>query len=178
MRAQKALLPFKDGTWIERQVADWFQAGGQELIAVCSAPVMNHMQSLTMDSKSTFILQEDPKSSMADSLRLGFQKAGRQGLFILPVDVPLPKPSDLLAMEASMSSNCDVVVPRNGGHPVLITSRLLERLRESTLTWRLDEELIACKKSGRMGRCDGDFSHSALNLNTPQDWDAWKRTKL
>jgi molybdenum cofactor cytidylyltransferase len=174
----KALLPTRDGSWLQSQLASWFQAGGKQAIAVCSPEVYAHKSWETLLPACDFLLQADSESQMCDSLKLGFAavKSGKS-VFILPVDVPAPIPSDWLAMESCVRASYDVVVPRQGGHPILLSHTLIKKLCATKESWRLDEELKKRADRKALVRCAGDFEFAEMNMNTPQDWDAWLKIR-
>src|SRR5436190_13015622 len=121
----KPLLPFGDKTVIESCLETYLSFGINSVVVVLGQR-RNEIQSVLKHLPIQFATNPDPKSEMADSIRLGMEliPADHQAVCISPADYPAV-PSSVLAQLAHewQRSDQSILIPENngrGGHPVLI----------------------------------------------------------
>lgn len=119
----------------------------------------------------------DAAEGMAASIRSGAEHAQAQGadaLMILLADLPEIEPDDLRRMmRAFEGSNVLRACDESGtpGHPVLFPARLFSAL----LTVTGDTGARAVLAQERVVLLPLSGSRATTDLDTPEDWDAWRK---
>jgi CTP:molybdopterin cytidylyltransferase MocA len=188
MPVPKGLVDAFGRPWLERQLERIGECGGARAIIVLGHALELHAVAMpwiekAIDGPIAFaglwaevVVNLAPDRGTFSSLQVGVARAGRDGAFVLPIDVPCPGTDVWQSLEAHRTPNVDACVPMvdgRGGHPVLCAPALLNEV--STLDARAPEArldlLIAARaQQGRVARVAVSDPRARLNLNTPADW--------
>jgi molybdenum cofactor cytidylyltransferase len=176
MGTDKALLEFHGKTWIEHQALQIKQSECVERLILVDQPGKSFLYDRLMTHVAPLGFQVHlaenklQESQPFDSIRIGLEVVPRgQGCFISPVDVPL-KSKLISQIWKQISADHQAVKPsykHQGGHPIWLGPSAIEKFKEKPQ--RLDEFLAGLA----VDYVDVHDSRIRLNLNTPEEWQAY-----
>jgi len=179
MGTPKPLLPWCDSTLIEYQVAQLRAAGAGEIIVVLGHEA-GVVEPYAERVGARVVLNPDYREGRANSLRAGAGavQASCDALVVLNVDQP--RPSEIIAglLEQHQARQDLITVPiyrGQRGHPLVLDASLLQELRnvqENTQGLRA----VIARNQSNVGERAFDSSLVLLDINTPADYKAAKRT--
>lgn len=185
MGTLKPLAPLGTSTPIEEAITRFHQAGIEDVRVVVGhrsheiTPVVERLG-------ARWIFNADYDRGMFSSVLAGLKslEADVEGLFLLPADIPLIKPSTIRALlEVFNSSDPKIIYPSfdgKRGHPPLIPVALLPRDLPADYSGGLRALLGCYEQSAR----DVDVPDQAIlmDCNTPSDYRAlvryWSRSDI
>lgn len=120
----------------------------------------------------------DAAEGMAASLRAGARAATGRALLVLPADMPELDTSDLATLMAEAALAPDAILRGAGadgtpGHPVVIPPDLLAELRR--LSGDTGARPLLARHADRLRLVPLPARHALTDLDTPEDWAAWRR---
>lgn len=134
----------------------------------------------TLHTSLILIRNENWIRGVFSSIQAGLAAIGpvQDGVIILPVDVPGVATSTFaeLLREARAGDGWDAVVPvfeGRGGHPVWLSQRATQAIREADPAGRLDYLL----RGMRVKRLEVRDGQTVLNINAPEDWRRYLLTR-
>lgn len=120
----------------------------------------------------------DAAEGMAASLRHGARVAGG-ALMVLPADMPEIDTADLLAVLAAHAAAPDAILRgasgETAGHPVLFPADLRADLAQ--LAGDEGARSVLARHRDRVQRVPLPGRHALTDLDTPEDWAAWRATR-
>jgi CTP:molybdopterin cytidylyltransferase MocA len=95
---------------------------------------------------------------------------------ILPADMPELSPEDLVAMKSAHEAAPDQILRAMSGdtpgHPVIFPRRCFEALKALSTDQGARE--VVKSESNELGRVALPKGHAITDLDTPEDWAAWR----
>jgi len=132
MGGGKLLLPIGDATVVEWAAKSLIDVPVADLIVVVGTYGLAIKRQLS-DFPARFVLNPDPSSEMAESIRCGLKivdPASVEAFLVLPADMPLVSPETIrFLVESLLASDKSIAVPvfqGRRGHPVVFRSSLYE----------------------------------------------------
>ena len=132
MGGGKLLLPIGDATVVERAAKSLIDVPVADLIVVVGTYGLAIKRQLS-EFPVRFVLNPDPSSEMAESIRCGLKivdPASVEAFLVLPADMPLVLPETIrLLVDSLLASDKLIAVPvfqGRRGHPVIFRSNLYE----------------------------------------------------
>jgi len=132
MGGGKLLLPIGDATVVERAAKSLIDVPVADLIVVVGTYGLAIKRQLS-DFPARFVLNPDPSSEMAESIRCGLKivdPASVEAFLVLPADMPLVSPETIrFLVDSLLASDKSIAVPvfqGRHGHPVVFRSSLYE----------------------------------------------------
>jgi Uncharacterized MobA-related protein, COG2068 len=132
MGGGKLLLPIGDATVVEWAAKSLIDVPVADLIVVVGTYGLAIKRQLS-DFPSRFVLNPDPSSEMAESIRCGLKivdPASVEAFLVLPADMPLVSPETIrFLVNSLLASDKSIAVPvfqGRRGHPVVFRSSLYE----------------------------------------------------
>lgn len=177
MGRSKALLVLDGRPWIEAQLARFAEGGGASARVVVAPRVAEELAWVerAMEGPTDVLglsvraFLSSPSATPFDSLRRAIDPAS--AAFVSPIDVPLSIAA--LAVLAGALEEHDAALPVYGGrrgHPVLLSARFCLRVGSMDAPdARLDRALAEATRR----EVPVDDPAVLLNLNTPDEWNAW-----
>ncbi len=168
MGGPKALMTVKG--------APWWRMQEQRLTGIDRTWVVSHDVAAAMQDRAPPRVVGDGDAPMFDSVRAGLDHvlgAAVAGVFILPVDVPVPTGGTLRLLAAAAGSGVAVPCFQGiRGHPVALSRAWIDRI------------FVPATNAGRGQRLDRLIAADtievvvhdpdvAANLNTPEDLRGW-----
>ncbi len=184
MGIPKGLLDYHGKPFLSYQIERLFEIGFTDIIVVLGKDSPIYQEKIPQLKKSTFIVNPQPERGPFSSIQSGIsglRDTHQSGVFILPIDVPCPRKEvwDKLAVELS-SSEANVTIPEfNGkrGHPVLLSDEFRQHLQTCSSDSRLDFEIRKQKELQKAKIISVNDKNITLNLNTLEEWEAFKVKK-
>lgn len=186
MGLPKGLLNYKDHFWLEEQLRRANKAKFDFIILVLGYDCLLYLEKLPFlnnnrhdfvfykDLKIKIVINKKPHLGAFSSLVLALKCVlNKKSVFVLPIDVPLIKRSELIKLTMS---NTLVTVPEykgKKGHPVRLNYnfwKLLPKLDLEAMDARLDFQIKKINKKFVTLYKVND-KESVLNLNTTEEWD-------
>lgn len=182
----KGLVRIGEQTWLELQCSSFRELGGQRIFLILG---------YELEAYSGFQLEgveilknPDPEYGPFSSIQTGAKRAlilGAPGVFVLPIDVPVPKREVWTALSEAFFAPtvpriCQPVVELDGrvraGHPVLVSAQELRTLSELPPSGRLDYRIrgLGAEEVKRVSVQDQMI---LKNLNTAEDWNQFRRAR-
>jgi len=176
MGTDKALLEFHGQTWVEYQAAQIRSSGCVEKLILVDQPGKTFLYDRLMShvDPTGFLVEvaenNQKESQPFDSIRIGLEAVPKNhGCFISPVDVPLNR-----KLIAQLWKQCDpsksAVKPsyhHHGGHPIWLSPATIAKFKSHP--HRMDEFLA----EQQVEFVEVHDSRIRLNLNTPEEWQAY-----
>jgi len=176
MGTDKALLEFHGHTWVEHQAAQIRSSGCIEKLILVDQPGKTFLYDRLMShvDPTGFLVEvaenNQKESQPYDSIRIGLEAVPKShGCFISPVDVPLNR-----KLIAQLWQRCDpsksAVKPsyhHQGGHPIWLSPETIAKFKAHPR--RMDEFLA----EQQVEFVEVHDSRIRLNLNTPEEWQAY-----
>jgi len=181
MGEPKGLVQVDGRAWLDHQL-DALQ--GRRVIVVLGEDRERYEVAIpSLPRRVEVAVNERPERGPFSSLQVGLARVtpGRPA-FVLPIDVPAASSAVWAELEASLLPTRFAAVPTwgpdaRGGHPVLLSSRLVATLlTRDPESSRLDRELAAAAldpgldPAGGVARVPVGDPRVRLNLNAPEDW--------
>jgi CTP:molybdopterin cytidylyltransferase MocA len=180
MGQPKHLLTVQGRNLLTWQLERFQQAGGRHAVVVLPAADTTSARDTRVEGlQLDWVTQSDPAAPMVDSLQraaLRVLETGSTAACWLPVDTPAPDPAGWTGLMECLTGEILAVLPRGGGHPVLLGRTTLEMVADADPGLRLDHWLAAREAEGLVARTRLDDPARRLNLNTPGIWQDWLRT--
>jgi len=170
MGAFKPLLPFGNQTVIESSIANLRAAGANQIIIVVGHRG-DEIQEQLASTDVSFAINHNPDSPMASSIALGMCQVsdGSEAVLITPADHPAVPAQTIKSIVKAWEGGAALVQPEyegRGGHPVLVSRKYFEELRQLDRTSGL---------RGFFSLHRGETSR--LPVNSPfvaRDMDTWE----
>lgn len=143
-----------------------------ERIGIRTLWVVSEAVRAAMTDATPTLVVADPRAPMFASLHAGIAAVRADpfdGMFVLPVDVPVPTPPVFAALAGRWASAVPVFRGRRGHPAWLSRDSALALLLADPASSRLDDVLRHGARE--VGVDDPDV---AVNLNTPDDLAAWR----
>lgn len=179
MRGRDKLLQEVDGHPCLRVLADRAKQAGATVIV--TLPDLSHPRAAALaGSKAHLVPVPDAASGMSASLKGGVAAvpARASGLMILPADMPDISAADMQHLWEVYETRMPVALRATtqdgaAGHPVIVSPDLFPafaRLQGDTGAAKLlgSVEIAHVALDGNKARCD---------LDTPEDWAAWRKMR-
>jgi len=174
MGQPKALIKVKNQTLIEFQIEAIRQIGKTPIV-ILGKNYHEILKALSrIENKALFVNNPNPDEGQFSSLKLGCENLPRgESAFVLTLDTPAPEPEVWLELERNLESH-KVVVPtylNRGGHPVLLSSSFVEKLRLNDIPLaeqRLDRQIKKLQPED-VARISVPFKSILVDLDTPED---------
>lgn len=174
MGRPKALLSFRKTTFLGHLVSQFQAAGVTQILAVAGAD-FEEISNACGDI-CPVIEAREWSLGMRASLRAGITGLVVAGwasepIFVTHVDRPVFAPETLEILQSQGDPSDLARIPTfkgEGGHPVLLSPRLVPRLMQSDLEPLCD--VLAAAQARKIPVSDPDI---LLNLNTPADYQAF-----
>lgn len=172
MNGFKPLLPLGKAT-ITDHVISTFKSVNVDVILVVGYrrdDVINTIK----DKDIKVIFNQDYEKEMFTSIQAGVREAGQRykGFFILPVDIPLVKPSTIQSLMAAAQENPGKIIypihKGKKGHPPLIPASLIPVILEWRKGGGLKAVLQAYEK--RVIGVPVDDRYILVDVDTPDDY--------
>lgn len=160
------------GRPVIRQCLETLVAAGLGPIVVVLGPQRQEIAAVISDLPATIVVNDDPSSDMAASVRIGLAALGEgcSGVLVYPADHPLVAPATIQAiLEQHAEHPGAIIIPLYGGrkgHPTLFPARLLAEL-DGAASLR---EIIAQDPS-RVRLLPVDDRGVVLDMDTREDYD-------
>ena len=192
----KGLVTVGGRPWLELQLEAFARAGGKRAVVILGYQAQDYMQAMPWLREPlsdpghetgafgglaiSAAVNGNPEFGPFSSIQLGgFLLAGADhpAAFILPVDVPFPSPEVCSLLDAQLNEEISAVVPTHearGGHPVLVSKKLLESfvmLDAHSPEARMDRQLKRLSPEALV-RVEVADSKVTMNLNALEDWKA------
>ncbi|HET6315594.1 MAG TPA: nucleotidyltransferase family protein [Chloroflexota bacterium] len=164
MGTPKALLPWRGTTLLDHALEQARSASVSEIVVVLG-PATVHLR---LDCKTAF--NPAPESGRSTSIRVGAAELADdlEAILIQSVDQPVPRE----VLEALFGAAAEVAIPTYGGrrgHPVCVSSALLEELRAVT---EEEQGLRAVVRRHAVTEVAVDDASVLWNLNDPAAYAA------
>ena len=176
MGTPKALLMWdRSMTFLKKIILEFLSAGCDPVVCTVNSLVLPHCSSLESIPRVKIILNEHPEWGRMHSVRLGLEHAGGRPYCLLHnVDNPFIHETILRKIldSANPGSWCAPEYKGKGGHPVLLTARIMDHILQSTCLPTTLEEVLGSfpKKTVKM---EDDLI--LRNINTPGDYRKYRR---
>lgn len=126
------------------------------------------------------VIVGDADRGMSASLRAGIGAVGPRAVMLLPGDMPEVTADDLRMMLAVHAEHPDLIlraVAEDGtaGHPVLLPGWVLGEV--AGLAGDRGAREILARHAGRVQAVPLPGSHAVTDLDTPEDWAAWRAAR-
>ena len=180
MGKPKGLLEYKEKPFILSQITNLRSIGFEEIVIVLGKSKDTYFEKISELKKYNIVINPSPEIGVFSSIQCGLANLSKEniGVFILPIDVPSPKKYVWEEMLENFKLNqVNVVVPSfNGkkGHPVLLSSEFKKYILSCNPSSRLDYEIHKQENQQKVKIISVKDSTILLNLNTKEDWEAFK----
>ena len=167
MGRPKALLNLNNKQTLLAAHLEAYRDFVEELVVVGGAE-LERLRPDCRSSGATLLNNRDWQSTMPiDSLRIGVSHVSESRCLVTPVDTVPVSTEDL---ERLLSCESAAVLAFDGkpGHPVLLGSEELRRLRDDDWEGTLQDLLVSAE------RVESQRSSICMNLNRPEDWERWR----
>lgn len=179
MRGRDKLLELVDGTPLLRRAAT--MAG-----AVCPAVIVTlrpddaARSTVLADLEVTILIIPDAATGMAASIRAGAVAATPGGLMILPADMPdLTSPDLQILIDAFDQSTSRIIrataCDGTPGHPVIFPADCRADL--AMITGDTGARAVLQAHQARITLIALPDQHATTDLDSPEDWAAWRAIK-
>jgi putative nucleotidyltransferase with HDIG domain len=178
----KPLLPFGDGTVLERDVSLFRDAGIVDVRVVIGHRAADLLELLERLNTRP-VMNERYHDGMFSSVRAGVESLGAdiEAFFLLPVDIPLVRPATVqLLVERFDDGTGSIIYPAfygKRGHPPLIPARY----REEIVNWHGEGGLksFLSRHEDEAVNIDTEDENILLDMDTLAEYDrlrtAWRR---
>ncbi|PQO24469.1 CTP--molybdopterin cytidylyltransferase [Rhodobacteraceae bacterium WD3A24] len=184
MGGRDKLLEKVDGIALLRRQAERALQTGARVIVTLPAGRDGPRRAALDGLDVTLIAVPDADEGMGASLRAGIAAALTEGtataVMILPADMPEIAASDLAALIAAFRSAPGAPILRGAaadgrpGHPVLFPRDVLEEDAAPALGGDAGARAILRRHGPRVRCVPLPGSHALTDLDTPDDWAAWR----
>jgi molybdenum cofactor cytidylyltransferase len=172
MKDFKPLLPLCDDTVIGRLVSTFLSCGIDTLVVAGYRG--NDLRAALKDKNVTVVDNPAYASGMFSSVQAGVRalKQDYSAFFVMPVDIPLVRPSTIRLLEkAAVSNPGKAIYPVfNGkrGHPPLVPIAVADKILKQNTGGNLKDIL----ESGVILSCEVpvDDKYILMDLDTPEDY--------
>ena len=174
MGRSKQLLPLGNRPVIGRCLDSVIAAGVRDIAVVLGLDSGDIAAAISGMPVRT-VVNKDPRSEMAGSVRLGLQgiEPASTGVLICPVDHPLVSSDTIMAIvHAHLASPNNIIIPLHHGrrgHPTLFPRAVIDDItRVKTL------RDVITSHAGTVRTIDVDDDGVVLDLDTPEDYELAK----
>jgi len=185
MGTPKGLVDFKDEKLLTYNIRHFFSYGGSNIIIVLGHHIEAYFKSFPILERAfntwgpfeggqiKTIINPAPDRGQFSSLIEGLKELN-EACFILPIDVPTPEENVWHLLAERLSDNISAIKPTfndEGGHPVLLSSSFINKLKDLSLDHkdaRLDTQLNKLSKE-QLLRVSCNDSQILQNINTKDD---------
>ena len=180
MRGTDKLLEQVDGRPLLRRQVELARAASEAGVIV-ALPVAPHPRYDTLQGlDATCVAVPDASLGRMASLRRALRAlpAGSPAVMVLLADLPDLTADDLAAVLRAVDLSTDVQIWRGvtgagaPGHPVVIRDTLFPAI--DPLTSDDDAKILMRAAKGRVAFCPLPGGHACADLDTPEDWAAWR----
>lgn len=181
MGTPKGILDYYGKPFLSRQIECLTEIGFSEIIVVLGKDKDFYQEKILELNKAKITVNPNPEEGQFSSIKCGLNEvleSHKSGVFILPLDVPSPKKEvwKQLAFYLDLS-DASVLIPQfkgKKGHPVLLSEEFKNYLLSCDLSTRLDKEIHKKIKQEKARIISVNDNNITLNINTPEDWEAFK----
>ena len=182
MRGADKLLEEIDGEAALRRAARIARATGMNVIATLpeSGPLVPARQAALIGTGARIVRLADAHEGMASSLRAGGREIGQaEGLMVLLPDMPEIETSDLehmieiFAQDPTRALRGATEDGGELGHPVVLPRRLMQEL--TVLTGDQGARKVLDGEAPQAVPLRG--RRAVTDLDTPEDWRAWRASR-
>lgn len=178
MGGRDKLLMEVDGEPILKRCVTMAKATGARVIVTlpASGPMLPARRTALTGTGIRPVEISDYHDGMSASLRAGVREAHQvEGMMVLLPDMPALTPEDLRTVIAAFVEDPGHPVRAVGefgkpGHPVIFPSRLFQEI--SVLTGDIGAHRVL--DGEKIRRVTLPDAHATIDLDTPEDWAAWK----
>jgi molybdenum cofactor cytidylyltransferase len=181
MGVPKGIMDYYGKPFLSRQIECLLEISFSEIIVVLGKDKDLYQEKISELRNCKVILNPDPEKGQFSSLKYGLQEVSESqssGVFILPLDVPCPKKEVWKQLGFNLNLfDASVLIPQfegKRGHPVLLSDEFKNYLLTCDLNTRLDHEIRKKIEQGKAKIISVNDNNITLNLNTPEDWEAFK----
>lgn len=168
----KGLIEFNARPWLEQQIRAYQEISTEPPVIVLGFRHDDYFAAMPWLSKANVVINAHPERGQFSSLQAGLKKAQGRDVFVLPIDVPVCDTEVFKKLEEALKRGAQACVPTwqdRGGHPVLLSRALVEKLSTYPQAARLDEELKKLP-SQEVVRVAVEDARVCMNINTTDDW--------
>jgi molybdenum cofactor cytidylyltransferase len=172
MGSPKALVIIDGLTFLEMIVNKHHDAGVEKPIVIISDFLESEILQLKL-KKTQLIVCSPPERTPLESLKRGISKLSSDlGAFIVhPIDFPLPLVTTIKAMMDSYEKSGKAIVKPvfqdKGGHPIVLSSTLIEEIKKASENNSLRD--VVRKDPARVFELQTQDGGVIQNLNTRED---------
>lgn len=178
MRGRDKLMEDVGGQPLLRHQARMAQSIGPVTVALPPAPHPRYTAISGLDV--TALPVPDAAEGMGASLRRAFAALprGTAAAMVMLADMPELEASDLASLAASVDLNSDTLIWRAAtedgtpGHPIIFAAALFDQLRQ--LSGDDGGRAVVRGAASRMQLVPLSGQRARLDLDTPEDWAAWR----
>ena len=182
----KGLITIQGKPWLLHQLKQFENVGGREAVVVLGHSHERYLSQLpwlrpALDQwvffeglKIRVALNPEPKRGQFSSIQVGLSllNTWSESVFISPIDVSLPDRPVWQSLARALERGVDCAIPTvgaRGGHPVIISRKLGERLLQCSPGDRLDE-VFRSLPADSVKRISVNDERVLGNANTPREW--------
>jgi len=181
MRGRDKLLEEVDGQPLLRRQARLAQGVGPVIVALPPAPHPRYTALMGLDV--TALPVADAAEGMGASLRAAFAALPAQtpAVMVMLADMPELQAEDLARLAEAVDTGDDTLIWRATtqggapGHPIVFAAALFEQLTQ--LTGDDGGRTVVQSAAGRVRLIPLPGDRARLDLDTPEDWAAWRQER-
>ncbi|MBL6991570.1 MAG: NTP transferase domain-containing protein [Bacteriovoracaceae bacterium] len=197
MGIPKGLIAINNQTMLEHQLKTFYSYGGKKALVVLGYDIDTYFDQIpwiaqavdtwietpfAQDSLVKVVINKKPELEKFSSLQIGLSAMTDQifkGLFVLPIDVPIPSEHVWIRLTQSFNQFIFATFPQfenRIGHPLLFSCQFINELINVPID--LDEahlDIQINKLSNTQKQyVEVDDSYVHLNINTPEELDNFR----
>jgi CTP:molybdopterin cytidylyltransferase MocA len=179
MRGRDKLMEDVDGQPLLRRQTRVAQSVGPVMVALPPAPHPRYSAVTGLDITPLPI--PDASEGMGASLRRAFAALppDTAAAMVMLADMPDLEPSDLARLAASVDLSSETLIWRAAtedgrpGHPIIFAAALFDQLKQ--LSGDDGGRAVVCGAGARVQMVPLPGQRARLDLDTPEDWAAWRK---
>ncbi len=181
MGIPKGILDYYGRPFLSRQIECLAEIGFWEIIVVLGKDKDLYQEKILELNKTKITENPNPEEGQFSSIKYGLNEvleSHSSGVFILPLDVPCPNKEVWKQIAFNLNLfDVSVLIPQyqgKKGHPVLLSEEFKNYLLSCDLNTRLDHEIHKKINQGKARIISVNDNNITLNINTPEEWEAFK----
>lgn len=181
MRGRDKLMETVEGKPLIRRQAEMARAATTGFVVV-TLPALGHPRAAPLAGIDVSVVPVPDAATlgMSVSLRCGLQALpdACPAVMVLLADLPALTASDLATVCAAVSLDTDTLIWRGAtdtgapGHPIVFARALFDTLQQ--VTGDCGGSDVVAQHCDRMVLVPLPGQHARLDLDTPEDWEAWR----
>lgn len=179
MGKRDKLLEPVDGVPLLRRIVDLCLPHGPVVVTL---PAQDHPRAASLPDGARIVVVSDWETGMSASLRAGVAAiAPDRDILIQPADMPEMTSDDIAQVIAARETAPDALIwqaadaDEHPGHPVLFHNSL--RAGFANLTGDAGARAIVAENRARRHLVPLPGRHALIDLDTPEDWAAWRKSR-